>query len=375
MRPILSTFIPLLLAAALLAPAARATEVPTGPWQRLPGRDAAWRLVKFEAGRWLEITDDNGVRAARYELDRCHFCSGEEDGCDATGVFPILIPDKQLPVLGAVCLSGAHSAKGWVFDPDSDANEPVLTVTGAYFVQARVEPMRIVFRHDDIIDGMPWQNFTVWPADAAPEPALPPTRRITVTPPATPLTTEAAAVMARFRTIARNRDRDALLAFASEDILVSFGGFTGPAGLADYWELHDDPDASALWPALERLLAQPAALDPWDRHPSLLVPYYLSAWPRDLDGFDWLIARGPDVPLRVGPAPTAPLLTRLDRAAVQIPDVRMDDYAASDGWTLVRYGESYGYVADDDVDSPIGLRATIYKRDGRWQLIHLVAGD
>lgn len=375
MRQILSVFVALLLAAMSLVPAASAIEVPLGAWQPLPGRDAAWRLLEQQRSQWLEVTDDNGAPAGRYELGHCRFCAGEDDGCDDTGIFPVLVPTRQLPVLGAVCLIGAHSMEGWIFDPAADPVAPAFTVTGAYVVRARVEPGRIVFQHDDIVDGTPRQSFAAWPADATPPPAAPPARLVTVPPPETPLPADAAAALVRFRAVVEARDRDGLLALASDDILVSLGGHAGRADLAGYWELESDPDASPLWPALDRLLAQPAAMSPWDGPPALLVPYYLAAWPNDLDGFGWLIARGPAVALRVGPATTAPLLGRLNHAAVQVPYDLMPDDVASDGWRLVRYGGQYGYVANDDVDSPIGLRAALERRDGRWQLIRLFAGD
>jgi hypothetical protein len=84
----------------------------------------------------IVLSSANGAEA-RYDIGGCIFCSGEDDNCNKTGIFPIPMPDAE-PAIAVVCHKGAHSQRLQVLAPMRDMKKPVFEITGEYWVD--VEP-------------------------------------------------------------------------------------------------------------------------------------------------------------------------------------------------------------------------------------------
>jgi hypothetical protein len=107
------------------------------------------------------------------------------------------------------------------------------------------------------------------------------------------------------------------------------------------------------------------------------APYYYARWPRGADAFECSAILGHGVNVRGGPRADAPVVAtanyELVRHSVSGLSVPTDGWT---GWTAVemRNGRR-GYVRNDYLGSPIGLRASFNRVNGQWRLTGLVAGD
>lgn len=90
-----------------------------------------------------------GERAvASYALG-CFVCDEPDDPeCAGDGVRRIDLGAVPRPLLLAVCHKGAHARRLLLLDPLGGAQEPLLSVTGAYALEWRIEGGRLVVEHD-----------------------------------------------------------------------------------------------------------------------------------------------------------------------------------------------------------------------------------
>ncbi|MDQ4087912.1 MAG: hypothetical protein M3177_07895 [Pseudomonadota bacterium] len=164
------------------------------------------------------------------------------------------------------------------------------------------------------------------------------------------------------------RDRDALLASVSDDILVNFGGDAGPREFAAAWGL-DRPATSELWQELEAVLSLGCARaeDGSFWAPSL----YLQRGEVDEDPYFTLVVIRPGAPLHASADAASPIVARLEWDVLQL---EADDGA--DQWLPVTWRDGRrGYVRDSDVRSRFDYRAGFERRGGRWVMTSFVAGD
>ena len=163
------------------------------------------------------------------------------------------------------------------------------------------------------------------------------------------------------------RDADWMVGILSEDVLSSFGGDGGVDEFVDFYEL-DDPD-SPFWTDFAWTLANGGAfLD--DGTGMFQAPYWSSNWPEDLDPFEYVLVRGVGVPavaLDGRGDPLALLTGQIVAWVDEVPDLDAVHVKLSDGRDAL--------VPVQNVESPVGYRATFEKIDGRWTLTSFVAGD
>ena len=105
-----------------------------------------------------------------------------------------------------------------------------------------------------------------------------------------------------------------------------------------------------------------------------VTPYVSERFPRDVDGYDGLVALGDGVEVHHRPDASSPVIATLSN------DVVLYDYEADapgiDGWTPIRLADGeLGWVRERLVRSPIDYRAVFWRREGRWRLETFVAGD
>ncbi|OCW57362.1 lysozyme inhibitor LprI family protein [Hoeflea olei] len=98
----------------------------------------SWRLAGTAAEPVLEALDSERGTTLSRPLD-CTFCDGEDDNCSADGIFVMQEEEaSDRPLLFAVCHAGAHSQRLTLFDPKLSGLDPVLEVTGAYYLEWEV---------------------------------------------------------------------------------------------------------------------------------------------------------------------------------------------------------------------------------------------
>ncbi len=167
------------------------------------------------------------------------------------------------------------------------------------------------------------------------------------------------------RIVAR-RDTTALLAIVAPEIKSSFGGGDGLDGFREHWRL-DQPD-SKLWSVLEDVLRHGGR---FSGEESFWAPWTFLALPDTLDAFEHLIIRDSAVVVRERADPAGAVLGLLSYDIV-----RAGAYDPEAAWREIVLGDGRrGYVSAAQVRSPVDYRAGFERRDGRWRLVILVAGD
>jgi hypothetical protein len=178
------------------------------------------------------------------------------------------------------------------------------------------------------------------------------------------------ASFTRFRTALRQgvekKDRDRLLALMAPDVMVDFGGSSGPAEFAKQWSF-DAGEYGNVWDQLGTMLRMGCA--PQDKArviPSMTV---------QLDRFD-----SDELYDYVLVLPGARLLKELGveaRNPATTPWALVKVTSRSADWgTGVRLRDGReGHITDDHVYEPLGYRMTIEKRGGKWLITAFVAGD
>ncbi len=176
------------------------------------------------------------------------------------------------------------------------------------------------------------------------------------------------------------RDGDALASLAAEDIKLDFGG---GGGIAQLRRRLAEP-GGGMWDVLADLTELGCAQN---SQGGLTLPWYFEQPLPVADAFAAFIVTGEDVALRSAPTTSAPVIVRLDWAAVEL----VPGEAAREGFRHVRVvdrpgpaaaGDSgprnappVGYVAEASLRSLVAYRLTAASRNGRWRIISLVEGD
>jgi hypothetical protein len=163
------------------------------------------------------------------------------------------------------------------------------------------------------------------------------------------------------------RDVSTLMAIVDPNIKNGFGGDDGKTAFERSWQ-PSSPD-SKVWDVLATILALGGSRSGED---SFVAPYISSAWPNDVDGFEHVAVIGERVRVRRAPAVDAPEVAQVSFEVL----ARARDDSAPEDWTPVTLGDGRrGYIRSRYVRSPIDYRAYFVKKDGRWSMVMLLAGD
>jgi hypothetical protein len=168
------------------------------------------------------------------------------------------------------------------------------------------------------------------------------------------------------------RDTTALMAVVASDIRNTFGDDNGQQAFRRMWRI--DRADSELWSTLERVLRNGGAFRVAGDDSLFMAPYVYAAWPDDFDAFQHVATLRADAIVRDAPDSAATALGVLPHRIVAIgwPPTR----SASEAWTEIVLSDGRrGWVANEDVYSPVGYRAIFARRDGAWRMITLIAGD
>ncbi len=176
------------------------------------------------------------------------------------------------------------------------------------------------------------------------------------------------------------QDAEALVALAAEDIKLDFGA---GGGTAELQRRLAEPGGD-LWGVLAELAELGCAAN---SQGGLTLPWYFEQRFPVPDPFGAFVVTGTDVPLRSAPRADAPILARLDWAAVELapggpeaPGMRHVRVVPEPGEGEDSAGAPgppppTGYVAEDDLRSIVDYRLTAASRNGKWRIISFLAGD
>lgn len=173
----------------------------------------------------------------------------------------------------------------------------------------------------------------------------------------------------------RARDHGALLAVINPGIRTSFGADGGIEHFKTMWK-PEDPK-SPLWTELEPVLTLGGTFREPGDPASFCAPYPFSAWPEDLDGFEYLVVTRAGTPLKASLEPSSTDVTSLGYEFVRIGEedpVRRGN--AESVWRRVETADGKeGFVDASHVRSPIDYRACFSRYPEGWRMDLFVAGD
>ncbi|OGA23099.1 MAG: hypothetical protein A3I02_02335 [Betaproteobacteria bacterium RIFCSPLOWO2_02_FULL_67_26] len=149
-------------------------------------------------------------------------------------------------------------------------------------------------------------------------------------------------------------------------------GSDSPRGVEEFreqWQL-DAPD-STFWRELSAALALGSAWLARDDQPrELCAPYLLGKWPRDMDPLANGVVTVREAPVKSAPSAKANALLTLAHVVVPVADWEVDDSdaASKQKWVKIRLKDRDGYVAEEQMRSPIEHAACFVKTDDGWRL-------
>jgi hypothetical protein len=167
----------------------------------------------------------------------------------------------------------------------------------------------------------------------------------------------------------RRRDLEAVVAVASDDIKLSFGGSYGRQTFRE-WLVEDDTGlGTSYWVELERAIGLGGVFEGPE---SFCTPYVFCLDIPDCDICDpheTLVAVNDRAPVYGAPDRTSEVVATLSYSVVRTLD-------HGHPWQRIALpGGGTGFVTAPEFRSPIDYRARFEKRDGRWQMIVFIAGD
>ncbi|MES2043093.1 MAG: SH3 domain-containing protein [Pseudomonadota bacterium] len=173
-----------------------------------------------------------------------------------------------------------------------------------------------------------------------------------------------AAARAKLAAAVEKKDAAALLAMTAGDIEFGLDEPHGKAAFIRTWKLDHEPEKSAIWAALAKILPLGCAFD----QGSAVIPYLFTAL-EDRDAFATAVTIRPNVNLRSAASETAPVVAVLH---YEVLTVDTDDEL----WSKVHTDEGVaGYVRKDLTHTPVGFRAYLKKVAGVWRMTVFIEGD
>jgi hypothetical protein len=171
---------------------------------------------------------------------------------------------------------------------------------------------------------------------------------------------------ARVQTVLAAHDTAEIMRIVDRDILNSFGGDGGREEFRERWGLKT-PEKSQLWTTLGFVLALGGR---FESDSMFYAPYLVSG--TSGDGFETLVVLGGNVTVHAGPASSFGVIDTLSFEEV----TRWRGKSTTQDWEPIRTRKGRtGWVPQRHLRSPIDYRAGFVRRQGRWWLRALVAGD
>ncbi|MBT2134301.1 hypothetical protein KK137_08155 [Croceibacterium sp. LX-88] len=163
------------------------------------------------------------------------------------------------------------------------------------------------------------------------------------------------------KTAVETRDTDAVIALATDDILLDFGGGAGGTELRS--RLDD-----GLWGELDKLLALGCVVNPGG---DLTLPWIFEQDLGDADPFSTMLVVARDEPVRAEPSASARVIATISWDLVEVAS--LDSEQPFQAVTLADGRE--GYVATGRLRSIVDYRLIASRVGGQWKIAALVTGD
>lgn len=179
------------------------------------------------------------------------------------------------------------------------------------------------------------------------------------------------------------KDHQFIRSILDPKIVVSFGGDAGIQDFFKFWK--PERPESALWEELATILSMGGSFEVRDGEPAFWAPYVFSTW----DSLETQLKEADDVfthsaivaenvEMKANPDAGAAVVGLLNYDVVKVDDEKSVRESGKDQFVWVNVttvdGRT-GYVAGNDVRSPIDYRACFEKKGNRWLMTALVAGD
>lgn len=182
----------------------------------------------------------------------------------------------------------------------------------------------------------------------------------------------------RNRLVAAVDKKDARYIYSMIDprIQLSFGGDAGLAAFKRVWKL--ESAKSEFWKEFGLVIKNGGKFINEPNAPKqFAAPYTYSAWPDEVDAFEYQSIFGFDVNLRERPTTVSRVIDKLSYNMVKVDGQRsITKKNGGFSWFYVEtLGGKKGFVSADYVRSPIDLRAGFEKKRGAWRMIYFIAGD
>ncbi|QZH75134.1 MAG: hypothetical protein JY451_00370 [Erythrobacter sp.] len=176
--------------------------------------------------------------------------------------------------------------------------------------------------------------------------------------------------LGELRTAIARRDAEALVALTADDVKLDFGGGAGHALLRE--RLTDEE--YRLWDELAEVVPLGCAPGGQAR---MTMPWYFEQ-DTGIDATEALIVTAEEVPLLAAPQADGEVLARLSWDAVAF------DYGrepAPNGFTAVDWNDPQaddpveGFVETNKLRSLLDYRVVALRRNDRWRIVSIIAGD
>jgi hypothetical protein len=168
---------------------------------------------------------------------------------------------------------------------------------------------------------------------------------------------------------AKNRDAKFVLSILDQKITNSFAGDGGVKEFREMWE-PGNPN-SELWGVLVKILSMGGSFSKNE----FCAPYVFSKFP-ELDPFEHSAIIGEQVRVREQPDLTSLVIASLSHDIVTITDPFEPIKKDGRSWIAIKLSNGKtGFVSEQFIRSPIDYRACFTKKNGKWRMITLVAGD
>lgn len=165
----------------------------------------------------------------------------------------------------------------------------------------------------------------------------------------------------------------ALAKLLDPNIQLNFGGGTGVAAFKSIWKPHD-PN-TAIWKILGLVVNNGGH---FNSATQFAAPYVYSAWPNDIDAFNYAAITKDGAELFDAPHESRKAIRRLGYEIIEVlqSSGKPQSETSDDDWSEIKTGDGKrGYVQSKHYRSSIDYRAIFEKRKGKWRMTVLVAGD
>lgn len=179
------------------------------------------------------------------------------------------------------------------------------------------------------------------------------------------------AFRAELQTAIARRDVEGLMSRVHSNVRAGFGEQDGIAAFRETY--HPEQVESSMWAELAEVLALGGRfLDPR----TFEAPYVSAAWPRDVDGFEYVAVVAEAVRVRAEPGPLARQIGTVGFEILPFGETALArGFSQDDEWTNVKFAGREAFIATRYLRVASGFRAVFAFEQGRWQMIALVAGD